>query len=197
MLSINRDLVEFVKAAMDKPLEVSTIFPTSSTLANRLLNQMEENVPGPIVELGAGTGAITRHLRRRLTPDRSYLGIEVNSDMVRFLNGKFPDMDFKCGKADQIEDFLEGRLASNVVSSLPWTVFTSEYRIKTLNAIYNALEPGGRFLTYMCINASISPQAGHFVRTANQLFSKVERSPVEWRNIPPAFIYICSKSIHH
>lgn len=196
MLSINKDLIEFVKAAVDKPMEVSTIFPTSSALANRLLDQMECDLPGPVVELGAGTGAITRHLKKRLTPEQSYLGIEVNSDMIRFLRREFRDMDFRRGKADQIEKFLEGKLAANVVSSLPWTIFTSQYRELTLSAIHRSLKPGGRFLTYMCINASIYPQANHFARVANQLFSKVERTPIEWKNIPPAFVYVCSKSVH-
>lgn len=187
------ELFELAKAAINKPLEVSTIFPTSSYLANFLLDQMNPELKGSIAELGPGSGAITRHLRPRLHDPKDYFGLEVNEEMVSFLSEKFPNLKFLNAKADDILKYSEPGQLSHVISSLPWTVFPSEMRRKTLKEIHHALQPKGRFLTYMCLNAAIYPQAHQFFKEINGLFSKVEKTKVEWRNIPPAFVYICTK----
>lgn len=187
------ELIELAKAALNKPLEVSTIFPTSSYLANFLLDQMNQKLTGPIAELGPGTGAITRHLKPRLKSESDYFGLEVNEEMVSFLSQNFPSLKFINAKADDITKHSQPGQVSHVISSLPWTVFPEELRTKTLKEIHKALQPKGKFLTYMCLNASIYPQAHQFYKEMNEFFSKVEKTKIEWRNIPPAFVYICTK----
>lgn len=82
---------------------------------------------------------------------------------------------------------------SAVISSLPWTMFSSALQKRTLTGIHSALVEGGRFVTYVCINAAWYPQAQHFGGLLSGMFASVEKTPIEWRNIPPAFIYVCRK----
>ena len=187
------EIIEFVKAALRNPLEVSTVFPTTRYLANTLLDAADIGRAKSVVELGCGTGAITKHLSPRLTPSQSFLGIEIDEPMVKFLQKEYPKLRFETGLAEQLPQWAPEGSVDVVVSSLPWTVFSPTMQANTIEAILKGLRPGGSFLTYICANALVYPQAKSFLAKLNDKFSKVERSPLEWRNIPPAFVYKSTK----
>lgn len=187
------DLIEFIKAALRNPLEVSTIFPTSRALAETLLAHGDVKPAQRIVELGAGTGAITRHLLPKLAKKEAYLGIELDPKMVNFLRTTYPSARFETGLAENLPQWVQPASADIVVSSLPWTMFSDETQEKTITAILQALKPGGVFLTYVCSNAILYPGARKFIGRLRKGFSEVYRAPIEWRNIPPAFVFKSTK----
>src|SRR5213082_2223719 len=91
-LRMNENL-QFLQAFLKNPLKVGAIAPSSSELAAEMLqgvNPDEENI---VLELGVGTGAITKYLQDVIPNDRSYLGIELDGDLVGSLNTKFPDLN--------------------------------------------------------------------------------------------------------
>lgn len=191
---MQNEVIEFVKAAIKNPLDVSTVFPTSRWLAARLLDEVLITNDSFIVEVGAGTGAITQHLLRRLSkPSEQYLGVELNQQMVNYLRTYFPNMKFEQGPAQNLSVWLGEKKADGIVSSLPWTVFSEAVQRETLSAVYDSLKPGGVFVTYMCLNSSWYPQAKRFKEKINSMFRSVDKTPVEWRNIPPAFVLRCTK----
>jgi phospholipid N-methyltransferase len=184
--------LEFVKAAIRDPFRVSTIFPTSKALAETLLDQTQLESCQSVVELGAGTGAITRHLRRRIQ-NNSYLGIELDHEMVIFLREKFTDLKFQEGRAEDLLRWVLPHSVNVIVSSLPWTIFDEGTQKRTLAAISGALQPNGVFLTYLCANALWYPQAKVFLSRLETNFSSVKKSRLEWRNIPPAYVFRAQK----
>lgn len=184
-----REAIEFVKAAVRRPLEVSTVFPTSASLANRLLDFTNVDESTSVVEVGAGTGAITRHLRGRLAPNARFLGVELDEPMVAFLRNEFPELRFEAGPAEDLSKWVPANSVRTVISSLPWTVFNPALRDRTLSAIHKSLARGGVFATYVCANAMVYPQAKAFIGELHRRFRSVERAPLEWRNIPPAFVF--------
>lgn len=188
---VKRDLLEFVKAAVRRPLEVSTVFPTSRALADRLLSYLGERELDRVVELGPGTGAITKYLAPFLPHPERYVGLEINPNMVRFLQESFPQLRFETASGERIAEIAGVGSVDAVVSSLPWTLIPVELQERMLIEIVRSLKPGGVFLTYVCLNATWYPKAQAFHRFLRQHFSSVRKSPVEWRNIPPAFVYIC------
>lgn len=191
---MQNEVIEFVKAAIKNPRDVSTVFPTSRWLASRLLDEVPIQSDSFIVEVGAGTGAITQHLLRRLQkPNEQYLGVELNQQMVSYLRNYFPNLKFEQGPARDLDIWLKKKKADGVVSSLPWTVFPENVQTETLQAIYHSLKPGGVFATYMCLNSSWYPQAKRFKEKIHSMFKTVDKTPVEWRNIPPAFVFRCTK----
>ena len=191
---MQNEIIEFVKAAIKNPRDVSTVFPTSRWLAQRLLDEVPIKPNSFIVEVGAGTGAITQHLLRRLQkPGEQYLGVELNQQMVAYLRTYFPSLKFEEGPAQDLDVWLKGKKADGVVSSLTWTIFPEALQRETLAAIHASLKPGGVFATYMCLNSSWYPQAKRFKEMINATFEQVDKTPVEWRNIPPAFVFRCTK----
>lgn len=191
---MQNEIIEFVKAAIKNPRDVSTVFPTSRWLAQRLLDEVPIEPNSFIVEVGAGTGAITQHLLRRLhKPGEQYLGVELNQQMVNYLRTYFPSLKFEIGPAQNLGVWLKDKKADAVVSSLPWTVFNESVQTETLQAIHDSLKPGGVFVTYMCLNSSWYPQAKRFKEKVHSMFTSVDKTPVEWRNIPPAFVFRCTK----
>lgn len=187
------DVLEFIKAALRSPLNVSTVFPTSKALAETMLARAPLDGAERVVELGAGTGAITKHLAPRLKNSDGYLGVELDPKMVAYLTGRFPDLRFASGFAQDLCEWVPKGSVDVVVSSLPWTMFSAETQTKTIDAIVAALKPKGTFLTYICINAFAYPMARSFIELLKNGFSDVSRSPLELRNIPPAFVFQAKK----
>jgi phosphatidylethanolamine/phosphatidyl-N-methylethanolamine N-methyltransferase len=189
------NILEFIKAAVRNPLVVSTVFPTSKSLAENLIEHGNIARAEKVVELGAGTGAITKYLLPRLASRDRYLGVELDPRMVDFLRKEFAEgVRFEAGPAENLPEWLQPESVDVVVSSLPWTIFSDQTQDKTIAAILQALKPGGTFVTYICVNALLYPQAKGFIRRLETGFASVERSALEWRNIPPAYVLKSTKA---
>jgi phosphatidylethanolamine/phosphatidyl-N-methylethanolamine N-methyltransferase len=181
--------LEFFKAALRNPLDVSTVFPTSKALAETMLGFADLARARRVVELGSGTGAITKHLAPKLTDPSVFIGVELDPKMVEFLRQEWPALRFETGLAEAIPQWVAPGSVDVIVSSLPWTIFSEETQTKTIAAVRDSLRPGGAFVTYVCANALLYPHAGSFLKLLRTEFSSLKRSELEWRNIPPAFVY--------
>ncbi len=62
-----------------------------------------------------------------------------------------------------------------------------------LNATLESLKPGGQFATFAYLQGLLLPAGKRFKKKLAQSFSKVEKSPTVWLNMPPAFVYRCTK----
>lgn len=191
---MSHHVFEFVKAAVRNPLEVSTVFPTSKALAQTLLAHADLTRAERVVEVGAGTGAITKHLLPQLPQTHRYLGIELDSRMVSVLRRDYSDLRFEAGLAEHLSTWTPEGSVDVVVSSLPWSLFSDEMQENTISAISNALRPGGVFVTYICLHAMLYPRAVQFVSRLQSTFADVYQSPLEWRNIPPAYVFKSTKA---
>lgn len=190
----NEAYLEFVKAALKNPLQISTIFQTGPWLRDQLLSGLDIDNAKIVVELGPGAGAITEALVQRLKPEAKYYGIELNEDLVKALRKFYPELIFYEKSAEYCEQIAKDNQPIDVIaSSLPWTVFPFGLQERLIKAIHASLKPGGQFATYMCVNATIYPAAQSLKELIYSHFDNVEKSKVVWRNIPPAFVYTCTK----
>lgn len=181
-----------LRAAIARPKEVATIFPTSPLLARALLRGHDFGSAGLVVELGPGTGAITQPLRRRLEPGTDYLGVEITPSLVRTLRARFPELKFVQDSAEYLPRILSGRKAAAIVSSIPWTLLGPDAQETLMLAITTSLQPGGRFSTYVCVNAAWYPSARYLRTLLRRSFKRVQKSPIVWSNLPPSFVYTCT-----
>ena len=186
--------VEFIKAALKNPMQISTVFQTSPWLAEALLRKVPLSDAKLVLELGPGAGAVTKPLLEKVSDDCKYVGIELNSHLVQYLHKNYPNRDFLEGSAELATEVAAkyGPIDA-VVSSLPWTVFPYELQDRIITNVHESLKEGGVFVTYVCLNASFYPAAKTLKSLLYDKFSSVTKSPTEWRNIPPAFVYTCTK----
>jgi phospholipid N-methyltransferase len=78
-----------------------------------------------------------------------------------------------------------------VLSGLPWASFPEELQLKLMDAVCEALAPKGVFATFAYLQGTLLPAGKRFGKTLESRFSEVRKSPVVWRNLPPAFVYKC------
>ena len=139
--------------------------------------------PGPILELGAGTGSLTQGLMRAGCPPERIIALEGEPAFVAVLRREFPAITVIEGDATQIGGYLAGKVErlAGVVSSLPIKWFSVEAQHAVVRPCLDLLGPHGRFL--QLTNAFTSPLAIERLGIAGREIGRV------WLNLLPAQIW--------
>ncbi len=191
-----RDHVQFLGAFVKRPLDTGAVAPSSARLAAAMAETMGLAEAHVVVELGPGTGAFTRVIQNHLRPDAHLLCLEINPELASALADRFPRAQVVNDSAENMGQHIQalGRSSADcVISGLPWAAFSRERQRKLLSAVVAVLRPGGRFATFAYIHAAWLPPGRRFRRLLESTFPDVTTSRVVWRNLPPAFVYRCSK----
>ena len=186
----------FLQQFVRSPRTVGAVLPSSAALAQAMLAPIDFKTARTIVEFGPGTGAFTRAITSRLAPSCRYLGIEVNPIFVRALAAQFPCLAFVGGTAADLTEILaQARIdaVDAIVCGLPWASLPISLQDKVFAAVDRALIPGGTFVTFGYLQSLVLPGAWALRRRLALSFAQVRRSPLIWRNVPPAFAYVCRR----
>src|SRR5688572_20833553 len=120
-------------------------------LARTMASFVDPRIPGPIVELGPGTGPVTEALiRRGVAQDRLVL-VEYNPDFCKLLARRFPQATIIQGDAYDIREVLPEVLREPVaatVSSLPLFTKPMDVRRSLLEAAQSLMHPGAPFIQF-------------------------------------------------
>ena len=99
--NLNRDEFRFIRSLIEKPLTVGAVAPSGKALARVMANYVDPAAPGPIVELGPGTGPVTEALiERGIDPARLTL-VEYDPEFCRLLRQRFPGGPCRAGRCLQ------------------------------------------------------------------------------------------------
>jgi phospholipid N-methyltransferase len=139
-----------------------------------------------VVELGPGTGVLTREILRRMPDSARLVAVEINPLFVRVLQRTLPDPRLSVfqGSASDLERALEKagvELADVVISGVPFSMMGRAEGYRTLQAAKRILGPGGRLVAYQF--------RSHVRRLAEPLFGPAETHRGLW-NLPPMRIYV-------
>ncbi len=138
----------------------------------------------PVLEVGAGTGAITQALLERgVSPERLFI-IERDAGLTALLRNKFPGVRVRCGDAIHARRILWDNAipqVRTVVSSLPLRNLSPAERIKNIDAMLTPLAYDGQLIQYTYAGDCPIP-TGHFGLQAECL-GRV------WQNLPPASVW--------
>src|SRR3989304_9646966 len=74
------------------PLRVRSVVPASEDLSRLIAAQVDPRGDGFVVELGAGTGAVTRALLSRGVAAHRLAVVEIDLEMVEYLRASFPEI---------------------------------------------------------------------------------------------------------
>jgi phospholipid N-methyltransferase len=174
----------FVRSFIAEPRKVGAVLPTSRRTAQVMLDMGPVSRARNVVELGAGTGPITREIVPRLPPDASFLVYELDPNLARGLAEEFTDPRVRviADSAARLEEHLAGRRADVIFSALPFTSLPAPVRGELLDISRRALADDGVFVVLQ-----YSPLVEKELR---RRFGTVGRrySPL---NVPPAVLYAC------
>jgi phosphatidylethanolamine/phosphatidyl-N-methylethanolamine N-methyltransferase len=186
----------FLRQFVRSPRTTGAVLPSSAALARAMLAPIDFASARTIVEFGPGTGAFTRAIAARLASGCQYLGIDLNREFVRALGAEFPQLIFIHGSVADLTQILAARGIDSIdaiVCGLPWAWLPIPLQQTVFAAIDRALVPEGVFVTFGYLQSLTLPGAWALRRRLSRSFAQVDRSPVVWANVPPAFAYICRK----
>jgi phosphatidylethanolamine/phosphatidyl-N-methylethanolamine N-methyltransferase len=195
----------FLREYVRNPRATASVCPSSPALSRRMAESIDFRRARTVVELGAGTGAVTHAILGRLPRTGRLFAVDNNPSFVEHLQQRFPDRRLVaiCGQAEQLAETLGARGIDQVdviVSSLGFTNMLPETRSGILNHIVGCLKPDGVLIQYQYFVSRWQwltvTGRGHWPFEAEELlrtcFGSVATTDVIL-NIPPARVFVCSK----
>lgn len=187
----------FLGALVKNPRAVGAIVPSSATLARRMVRDLTP--ASRVVELGPGTGVITREVLARNGERGSLLAVDVNRAFIDRLRRRWPGLDCVCASAEILPLLVAERgwgHVDHIVSGLPFASLPVSTTRLILDGVQQVLRVGGTFTTFQYLHAYKVPSAAAFRRdTSARLFSRPS-SQLVVRNVPPAFILTWHRRAH-
>jgi phosphatidylethanolamine/phosphatidyl-N-methylethanolamine N-methyltransferase len=154
-----------------------------------MLKGIEPDDHNIVLELGVGTGAITRFLRDVIPSRDSYLGIELDGDLVKTLNKNFPDLNIIQGNAANaysVHKELGLGKVRYLVCCLPFVSLPKEVTEAVLTEISRFMDEGCELRLFQYAHGYFLPPAIK-LREYLKRYGKSSRSPLVLKNVPPAY----------
>jgi phosphatidylethanolamine/phosphatidyl-N-methylethanolamine N-methyltransferase len=188
----------FLRAAVRRPGTVGAVTPSSVRLARVLASIVPSTGTPTVVELGPGTGSVSRVIARRLPPGSRHVAVELDPAMVGYLADAHPELEVVQGDARSLSSLMAARgieRADAVICGLPWALFDDDTQQAVLGEVSGLIGSTGAFTTFAYLHGMTLSAARKFRRTLRSTFDEVQVSATVWRNLPPAFVYVCRRPL--
>ncbi|MDA1273965.1 MAG: methyltransferase [Verrucomicrobia bacterium] len=190
------DHIHFFQTFIRKPSSVGALSPSSPALAKAMIRGLALQSADTVVEMGPGTGSFTGPILKRIGRHTTFIALELDESHARRLSHRFPKLSVYNDSAENVKGYLavhRKEKANCIISGLPWASLAPAVQTRIMDSIIEALVPDGVFTTFAYVHARWLPRARQYRRRLENLFCRVEISPVVWKNLPPAFVYRCSR----
>ncbi len=183
-----KDEIAFLKGWKRNRTAVGAITPTSAVTARKMASVIHPGSGLPVLELGPGTGVITKAILRRGVDPQNLTSIEYSPEFCQHLRAQFPDVDFRCGDAFALDLVLGSKRRAKfdcVISAIPLLHLPIERRLALVLDLLERV-PVGRpvvQITYGLLSPVVALPAGYEIRHLAFMM----------RNIPPAQLWIYRK----
>jgi phospholipid N-methyltransferase len=191
--SRREELWIFFRQWLSRPLSTAAFSPSSRFLNRRMVRAIP---PGTrrVIELGAGTGALTRALLQHGIAVDDLLAIEFNPSLHRYLSRRFPGLAVVRGDARGMEHMAE--VASfackapvqAVVSGLGLLSMSREAQHSILASAFALMPQEGAFVQFTY--GPVTPVASEVMR---RLGLRAQRHGFALCNLPPASVYVFTR----
>src|SRR6476661_2336417 len=104
------DEVRFIRTWIEKPLSLGAVTPSGRALARTMATYVDPSRPGPVIELGPGTGPVTEALLAQGIESSRLMLIEFDPTFCRLLRARYPDATVVQGDAYALKHLLSGVL---------------------------------------------------------------------------------------
>lgn len=174
----------FFRQWLRSPKSMGSIIPSSRALARALTSAVSWRPGQTVVELGAGTGAISQGLLEKGMPSEALMMIELDEQLYDYLRNRFPGVRVVHGDATKLSDIVAEQgveEVSTVVSGLPMINMPFDFQRAIVQESFKSLKPDGFMLQYSYSPISPIP--------AKKLGVRAEIVRFVLRNVPPATIW--------
>ncbi|QDZ02156.1 methyltransferase domain-containing protein [Nitratireductor mangrovi] len=177
--------IRFFKGWIDKPRAVGSVVPTSSVTARRMASVIDTGSGLPVLELGAGTGVITKAILERGVKPEDLYSLEYAPEFVSHLKQRFPRVNVIEGDAFDLDttlSHLPDLVFDSVVSGVPLLNFPVPRRIAFVEHVLDRI-PAGRPIVQITYGpmSPVPPRRGNYT---------VEHYDFVVRNLPPAQLWL-------
>jgi phospholipid N-methyltransferase len=186
----------FLGKFLRNPRNVGSVVPSSQALAREMARAVPVSPDAIVVELGPGTGALTRQVVKVLAPNQRFLAIDIDPEFCDNLRKRWPRIDCECGSAADMGKMTEARGwagVNHVLSGLPFASLPAAISRAILQAVAESLVAGGTFTTFQYVHAYATPPAVKFRRQMAARFGPMVSRHLVLRNVPPAYVMTWKK----
>jgi phosphatidylethanolamine/phosphatidyl-N-methylethanolamine N-methyltransferase len=186
---MSRDFSLFLGKFLRHGTAIASLAPSSPWLSRTTVRNVDWERARVLVELGAGTGPITRVLAEKARPDCRVVVLERDPDFARLLHERFgplANFDVIEGDVRNLTEILTQRgigQVDYVISGLPVPSFPKDLQRDLFRVVKQILAPEGTF-------NQITEMPWVYWRFYRRFFEDV-RFVFEPRNFPPAGAYFC------
>ena len=177
----------FFRRWLANPLQMGSIVPSSPALCRRLVAQTRAAPDQIVVELGAGTGVVSRALIESGLPAEQLYVIEIVPDMAAHLRRVLPGAQVIEGDARRLPQLippeLHGRIGT-VIVGIPLVLLPVAEQRRFIDAI-QAVAPGAGFILYSYCVTSPLPWKKHGLTPRREAWTPLNFPPASvWRYTP-------------
>lgn len=181
----------FLGKFLRNPRHVGSVTPSSRALAREMARAVPVSPSAVVVELGPGTGALTRQVIEVLAPGERFLAIDIDPEFCANLRARWPALDCECGSAADLPSMIAARKwpgVDHVLSGLPFASLPAAISRAILAAVGRSLVKGGTFTTFQYVHAYATPPAVKFRKEMAADFGPMISRSLVVRNFPPAYV---------
>lgn len=181
--------IRFFKGWKSNMKAVGAIMPTSGITARRMASVVNPHSGLPVLELGPGTGVITKAILQAGIEPKKLVSVEYSTDFFQHLVRTYPGVDFINGDAFDLDETLgpdRPKQFDCVVSAVPLLNFPMHARVSLIEDLLSRI-PVGRPVIQISYGP-LSPVVAVPDRYQISHFDFVVR------NIPPAQLWVYRKA---
>ena len=179
---------------LKNPRAMAALSPSGRALTREMVAQVPSGARR-IIELGAGTGVFTRALIEHGIAARDLLVVELNQELHDLLRQNFPDAHVVHGDARDLagivkqNGFAARGAIDAVISGLGFLAMPRTVQKSILESIFSVLAADAPLIQFTYGPANPLPRD-----LLAELGLKVRRAGVAWINIPPAVVYVYTRT---
>ncbi len=181
--------IRFFKGMVNQPKKVGAIVPTSGVTSRRMASVINPHSGLPVMELGPGTGCITKAILGRGVKPEAITAIEYSTDFYQQLLRSYPGVNFINGDAFDLDKTLgdqKDQMFDCVISAVPMLNFPMAARIQLLDDLLKRI-PKGRPVVQISYGP-VSPIV------AQPHLYHIRHFDFVVRNIPPAQLWTYTRA---
>ncbi|GAA5011007.1 methyltransferase domain-containing protein [Pseudoluteimonas lycopersici] len=185
-----RDRLRFFAQWLRNPRRTAAVAPSGTELVAAILAELPDGARR-VIELGGGTGAVTRALLASGIPDAGLLVVELNAALQAQLRIEFPEVRVALGDAAELprlareSGYLDAGPADAIVSGLGLLAMEREAQARILRAAFECLRPDGALVQFTY--GPLSPVRDEL---RDELGLIARHGAFVLRNVPPATVWV-------